>query len=132
MNKNILILLIGNYDMWWKSTKTISSLQKENYKITLISTEFSKDDNLSDYNFPIHIIKKTGGVFLKKFIEQLFFIWKLEEKLKMYLLTTYIVMISALWFMLGFFLRLRWFMISWISYWNIRRNNKIAIRMIEN
>ena len=83
MNKNILILLIGNLRYDGRVQKTISSLQKENYKITLISTEFSKDDNLSDYNFPIHIIKKkTGGVFFKKIYRAIVFYLKVRRKIK--------------------------------------------------
>lgn len=64
MQKKILVLLWGNIRYDGRVQKEISSLKKFGYDVSLIVTAFDDDDNVNNYSYPIHIVKKNQPKFL--------------------------------------------------------------------
>ena len=57
--KNVLFLLIGNIRYDGRVLKEISTLCKAGYKVSLILSDFDVDDNVSNYDFNIILLRRN-------------------------------------------------------------------------
>lgn len=80
--KNILFLLIGNIRYDGRVLKEIATLRNAGYKVTLIVSNFDKDDNINNYDFDIIVLKRNnGGSFFTKFFRTLFYFYKIHKQI---------------------------------------------------
>lgn len=56
--KNVLFLLIGNIRYDGRVLKEISTLRKAGYKVSLILSDFDADDDISNYDFNIILLRR--------------------------------------------------------------------------
>ena len=66
--KNVLFLLIGNIRYDGRVLKEISTLCKAGYKVSLILSDFDVDDNVSNYDFNIILLRRNYSKRLSKYI----------------------------------------------------------------
>ena len=74
--KNVLFLLIGNIRYDGRVLKEISTLCKAGYKVSLILSDFDVDDNVSNYDFNIILLRRnySSNPIMKLFSTLIYFV----------------------------------------------------------
>lgn len=80
--KNVLFLLIGNIRYDGRVLKEISTLCKAGYKVSLILSDFDVDDNVSNYDFNIILLRRNySSNPIMKLFSTLIYFFKMRKEI---------------------------------------------------